>query len=162
MPDGAEARDAALASLGRSAFAALAAGDPQALLAPEAFLDAALTEASARRLRMLRQRPLAASPEQFRPFEETRYVGMCAEGSEPARQGGALGLRAPAWTLQRVLIVGERGDGRRLAAWVEADFAYGPERFVALVLRRVEAPRWEHSDLEIGSCDLRVPPSLLD
>ena len=105
---------------------------------------------------MLRDRPLELPVARLREFRETRYVSVCAQGSEPAHQGGALGLRRPTWTLQRILVVGRRDGGQRLAAWVEADFAYGPEGFEALDLRRVEAPRWEHSDLEIATCDLRV------
>ena len=156
MPADEGERDAALGALGQRAFAALAAGDPLALLAPETLLDVVLSEDAARRMRLLRARPRELPRDRLQAFAEPRYLGVCAQGSEAALRGGALGLRHPTWTLQRLLVVGEREGGRRLAAWVEADFVFAEEGFTMLDLRRVEAPRWEHSDLEIATCDLRV------
>lgn len=162
IPAEAAEREAALQQLGEIAFAALGEGAPLRLLYGDEELAELLTASAATQQRALRQRPREVPAERLRELSATRFAGLCAQGSRLAPPGGALGLRAEAWTLQRVLVIGARDGRRRLAAWVEGDFVYSDRGFRALDIRRVEAPRWEHSDLEIATCDLRVGAASFD
>jgi hypothetical protein len=63
---------------------------------------------------------------------------------------------ASRWTIERVLVIGIRPGGRRIAAWIEGTFVYTDAGIGALDLERVEQPRWEHSDLELAPCDFAI------
>ena len=154
-PEPAEQRHAALAELGQRLFDAYRgrrlAG---ALLASDALaevLDPVASQRVLARRVAIGTRLGAQSPG---AFVGTSFVGICAQGSRELRAGEPPGLLAPAWVVERVLIVAERPGGSRVAAWVEGPFVYTRDGFGVVDLRRVEDPRWEHSDLEIATCDV--------
>lgn len=90
------------------------------------------------------------------PWRRAFYAGVCIQGARVEASGSPLGLREPTWVFERALIIGRRPDGRRIASWLEGAFAFSSRGFFALYLERVEAPRWEHSDLDLARCDLAV------
>lgn len=159
VPGGRDARATALAATGHGLYRALSAGRLDALVVDELDLRALVDGASATRF-AARRRTLALrlgiQPEAFTPFRQAEYAGVCVQGARAREGGGVLGLLGPTWTADRILVVGRRPGGRRLAAWLEGVFVFTNGGFVALDLNRVEAPRWEHSDLELANCDLEV------
>ncbi len=159
MPDDSTRRDALVAELGRSAWAALSEGDPLRLLADEELLSALLEPAAVARL--LDRRPglrarlgevVHRIPAQL---TSATYLGVCALDARNEGPGGPLGLRTSTWTLGRVLVAGRlAATSRRIASWIDGHFAFDGTRLVALELEAIEAPRWEHSDLELARCDV--------
>jgi len=140
-------------------YAALRDGHPESLLADDVALRSLLEPEAASRytaLRMATGARLAIQPEEFSPLAHADYQGVCVQGVRLERARDRIGLKSAGWVFDRALIAGVQPGGRRMAAWVEGTFVYTPEGFVALDLSRVEAPRWEHSDLELAPCDMQV------
>jgi hypothetical protein len=159
MPDDSGQRDALVAELGRAAWTALADGDPLRLLAGEDILSLLLEPHAVARL--LDRRPglrarlgevVHRIPAQL---ASATYLGVCALDARDEGPGGPLGLRGATWTLRRILVAGRiAGTSRRIASWIDGHFAFDGTRLVALELEAIEAPRWEHSDLELARCDV--------
>jgi hypothetical protein len=158
MPDDVALRDEAIGRLGSTLWEGLAAGDATALLLGEDALSGWMDGAASTRVRM--RRPALSArlgavhsiPEQL---EGASYLGVCAQDARDEAAGGALGLLEPSWVIGRVLVAGRiAGGSRRIAMWVDGPFVFDGERFVAIDIGGVEAPRWEHSDLELGACDV--------
>jgi hypothetical protein len=144
---------------GERFYAALSRGRPLLTLLDELGLrrvvdDPSATRYSARRAGLNLR--LGVRPADFESFRSAEFLGICAQGARERPAGGVLGLREPTWTLERVLVVGRRPSGRRIAAWLEGIFVLTDQGLYALDLSRAEAPRWEHSDLELASCDVEV------
>jgi len=156
LPPQGDARDAVVARFGERLFAALAAGAPGDLLYDDEAVAVLLTPESATRVRALRATRVDADPAQLRRFAETEYLGVCLQGARHEPAHGSVGAVAPTWVVGRALVVGRKPNGQRLGAWVEGTFVYSNVGFGAVDLRRVESPRWEHSDLEIATCELSV------
>ncbi|GAB5540725.1 MAG: hypothetical protein RLO52_06105 [Sandaracinaceae bacterium] len=162
-PAGVDAQHAAIDALGRRAFEALQVGDPARLLYDDldlrTLLDASVaTRISAQRLGLASR--LGDTADFARLLEGAEYAGVCLQGAREVETGGALGLRSPGWVFDRLLVIGRRPTGRRIAAWIEGVWLYTDVGFWALDLERVERPRWEHSDLEIAPCDLSIRDDL--
>ncbi|MDH5493852.1 MAG: hypothetical protein OEY14_18020 [Myxococcales bacterium] len=155
LPSDREARREALRELGAWLHGALCAGRPQDLLFGEGALRALLSERLASREILLRgaERPPTPAVDLWQGVE---FSGICLQGARDEPPQGRAGLRAEAWIFERALVVADRSDGRRVAAWIEGLFVYTDQGFGALSLRRVEDPRWEHSDLEIAPCDMQI------
>lgn len=159
VPHEGQRRDEAMERYGKRLYETLGRGQPQSLLADDVELRALLTPQAASRytaLRMGAGMRLDVRPEEFVPFQQASFGGLCLQGSRLEPAGTPLGLSADGWVFDRALVVGVQPGGRRIAAWVEGTFVYTPEGFRALELSRVEAPRWEHSDLELAPCDMEV------
>lgn len=162
-PSTMEAQRAAIDDVGRRAWGAMRAGDPAGLLFDDldlrSLLDGpAATRISAQRLGIAgRVGDTGSFPGLL---EDAEYAGVCVQGAREAGPGGALGLRSPGWVFDRLLVIGRRPTGRRIAAWIEGIWLYTDAGFRALDLERVERPRWEHSDLEIAPCDLSIRDDL--
>jgi len=160
IPDTVEARNLAIDALGERAWAAMAAGDPRALLYEDTDLDALLDSGATARVaarRLALDDRLAIDPDALRsPLASAEYAGICLQGARGVEAGGPIGLVADGWVFDRMLIIGRRPTGRRVAAWIEGIFVYSDIGFAAVDLERVEEPRWEHSDLEIAPCDLSI------
>jgi hypothetical protein len=162
-PDSASARRATIDALGRRAWDAMAAGAPQRLLLDDLDLrtvldSAGATRLSARRLSVVQR--IGETDELSRLLAGASYAGVCLQGARDEAEGGVTGLRSPGWVFDRILVIGRRGTGRRIAAWLEGLFLYTDAGFFAVDLERVERPRWEHSDLEIAPCDLSIRDDL--
>ena len=71
----------------------------------------------------------------------------------PAPQAARAPLSGPR---REVALGGRVGLRCGVAAWVEGVFVYSNAGFKAIDLQRVEAPRWEHADLEIATCDMQA------
>jgi hypothetical protein len=158
-PDSRAARDTAIEAFGRRAWAALAEGRPGRLLYDDVELRALLdpagaTRFSARRLSLGSR--VGATGELSARLASAEYAGICLQGARVEDAGGVLGLERPAWVFDRALVIGRRPGGQRIASWIEGSFVLSDAGFGALDLERVEAPRWEHSDLEIAPCDHAV------
>lgn len=154
MPGDIEARHDGLGELGASLHRALRRGSVARVSVPDEHLDQYLSASGAARARAHRlTRPHLPG---LQRFSETEYLGVCVQGSRQAQPGDALGVLAPSWVFERALVVGRQRNGRRVASWVEGFFLFTDRGFVAIDLDRVESPRWEHSDLEIGACDMQV------
>ncbi len=159
MPEDRANRAAVLDDLGRHLYGLLRRGQPERLLFDDPALGRLVDEASATRLRALRAGTgarLRVEPSRFRILGSARYAGLCLQGARQQPAGGPLGLKADGWVFERVLVVGLQAGGRRLASWVEGAFLLTDAGFGALALTRVEPPRWEHSDLELTTCDMQV------
>ncbi len=159
VPSSDAARQRALDGFGRQAYAAMAAGHPQALLFDDEALHSLLAPTAASRFTALRLgvgERLALRPAEFEPFRMARYAGVCLQNARVATKGGALGLKQDGWVFDRALVVGRQPGGRRVASWIEGTFLFTNAGFGALDLASVEAPRWEHSDLELATCDMEV------
>lgn len=88
-------------------------------------------------------------------------IGWCARGVRVAEAGGREGFVQRTLTVERVLVVGARGE-HRWAAWLEGlMLAADGWRFAPWVphAQSVEAPRRSHADLELWDCDLARPPA---
>lgn len=158
-PEGREERNAAVERFGRRAWGALVAGQPAHLVFDDLELRALLEPAEATRFsaRRLTLAPRLGRTEELPArLAGAAYAGVCVQGARLERAGGALGLRAAAWAFDRALIIGRRAEGQRVASWIEGPFLFSDAGFGALDLERVEAPRWEHSDLELAECDVAV------
>lgn len=159
VPSDSGERARAMRDGGRLMYTALREGRPESLLADDVTLRALLDAEAASRYTALRIGSgvrLATPLEALAQLSQADYVGVCLQGVrlEPAHD--RLGLTEPGWVFDRALVAGIQPSGRRMAAWVEGTFVYTPGGFVALDLTRVEAPRWEHSDLELAPCDMQV------
>ncbi len=156
-PQESAARESEAHELGRVLFDALRRGDRSSLLMTEDQLEQLLHPAVY--LQITRRRPLqntgAGSGDASR-WRGTTYLGACFQGVRREPADTALGLREPAGVVDRVLVVGQRPDGARLATWVEGSLVRMPTGLRAIASFPIEAPRWEHSDLEIAPCDLAV------
>lgn len=159
LPNGGDTRQQALHESGGRLYLAMAEGRPEEALVDELSLRHLVDGSSASRYAARRATVgmrLGVRPADFQSFRDAEYVGLCAQGAHERPAQGVLGLLAPTWSLERVLLVGRQAGGRRVAAWLEGVFVYTNQGFFALDLSRAEAPRWEHSDLELASCDLEV------
>ncbi|HJL01430.1 MAG TPA: hypothetical protein RMH85_08645 [Polyangiaceae bacterium LLY-WYZ-15_(1-7)] len=159
MPPDNASREVPLAEFGRVVYRSLERRDPERLLYDDAELDALLTPEEATRVRALRAglgARLDLEPGAFRLFQQATPAAICVQGVHDEPAGGRFGLREPGWVFQRALVSGEQPGGRRVAAWVEGVFVYSNAGFKAIDLQRVEAPRWEHADLEIATCDMQA------
>ena len=162
-PDTAVARRATIDALGRRAWDAISAGNPQRLLLDDLDLRAVLDSAGATRLSARRvsvAQRIGETDDLSRLLVDASYAGVCLQGARDEDAGGVNGLRSPGWVFDRILVIGRRDTGRRIAAWLEGLFLYTDAGFFALDLERVERPRWEHSDLEIAPCDLSIRDDL--
>lgn len=164
IPDGQDDRQAAVAEVGRRAWDAMRAGEPERLLYDELDLTDLLSRGAAMRIRGHRihlVERLNVRPEVLAaPLAAADYGGVCLQGARVEAASGPLGLRSEAWVFDRLLLIGRRASGQRVAAWIEGVFVYSDAGFAALDLERVEEPRWEHSDLEIAPCDLAIREDL--
>ena len=157
MPPEASEREAVLVELGRRLYAHLAEGSPHAILFGDETLTELLEPDAAVRARAVRVAPLYAHAERLALLQEAQPDSLCIQGGAEARRGDPpFSLRGAAWTFERALVSGRRPGGRRVALWVEGTFVLTDRGFGAIGLRRVEDPRWEHSDLELATCDVRV------
>ncbi len=164
MPDDQGARRAALAALGERAWSAMALGEPTLLLYADADLEILLDAASLVRIgarRLSLEDRLHIEPARLTtPLSTAAYAGICLQGARTEEAGGPLGLLVDGWVFDRMLIIGRRSTGRRVAAWLEGVFVFSDVGFGAIDLERVEEPRWEHTDLEIAPCDLAIRDDL--
>lgn len=155
-----QARDAAIARFGERAWAALLAGAPERLLYDDLDLRRLLDASGATRLSARRlgagTRIGGVSADLPAMLRSAEYAGICVQGAREEPAGGVLGLRENGWVFDRALVIGRRPGGRRIASWLEGTFLFTDAGFGALEIERVEAPRWEHSDLELAPCDLAV------
>lgn len=157
MPPEASAREEVLVELGRRLYARLAEGSPQAILFEDEILTELLEPEAAQSARAVRVAPLYAHADRLTVLREARPDSLCIQGGTEARRGDPpFALRGAAWSFERALVSGRRPGGRRVALWVEGTFVLTNRGFGAIGLRRVEDPRWEHSDLELTTCDVRV------
>ncbi len=159
LPDDAAERDQAVGALGRSLWEGIADGDVLATLASDAELEALVDGEANTRIRLRRPGLRAQLGERMHTIppqlEGATYLGVCARDARDHDERSGLGLLRPSWVIARVLIAGQlAGSARRIALWVDGPFVYDGEHFVALELTAIESPRWEHSDLELGACDV--------
>ncbi len=163
MPDLAAERHAAVDALGRRAWEALRAGEPRTLLYDEVDLRALLEPSAATRITVRRTRVderIGETDDFVSLLAAAEYAGVCLQGAREEPAGGALGLRSGGWVVDRVLVIGRRPSGQRIASWIEGLWLYSDQGFGAADLERVERPRWEHSDLEIAPCDVAIRDDL--
>jgi hypothetical protein len=141
--------------LARTLFQGIRERAPERVLAPVSELDALLPSQSRARIERERsERPaqaLIAGGGQA--WSRASYAGFCAQGAREEPPGGVLGLSAPAWSLDRLLVVADVGGGRS-ASWVEGRFLFTDRGWRTLSLSRVEPPRAGHSDLDLAPCDV--------
>ncbi|MBX3247171.1 MAG: hypothetical protein KF901_08325 [Myxococcales bacterium] len=153
IPAAADVRQEVLREFGQRLYQALAAGTPEVVVYDDRALGELLEPEAATQARALRSAPLGLEPARLAVLADAAPTSLCIQGGG---ETGAHGLRARAWTFERALVAGTRPGGRQLAAWVEGTFVLSDQGFGAIALRRVEDPRWEHSDLELATCDMRV------
>ena len=142
----------------------MASGHPTRLLIHDSALPLLLDRPGVQRIaahRLALADRLAVAPERLSgPLASATYAGICLQGARSVGVGDPPGLAQPGWVFDRVLIIGRRSSGQRVAAWLEGVFLYTDVGFGAIDLERVEEPRWEHSDLEIAPCDLAIREDL--
>lgn len=159
FPEERAERDGAIAHTGRRMYRLLRTAHPERLLLDDEELALLLEPNAASQARALRpgvMHRLSVESARFRALENAEFSGICLQGAREEAAGGRLGLLEPAWVFSRALVVGTQPGGRRLASWVEGAFVYTNDGFQAIALTRVEPPRWEHSDLELTTCDMEV------
>jgi len=159
IPTSPDERRAALTELAGELFTAMAEADADRLLVPIDELTPILEPDAVQRIEALRMAITARvelDPARHGVFGETELWGLCALGARNEPASGPIGLSAEGWVIERAMIVGKRADGRRLGAWFEGTFVYAGGQLRAIDLRRVEDPRWEHSDLELVTCDMQI------
>lgn len=156
-PQQAAERRQTLERFAGSVFDALVADDANRLVVPLTTLEELVDEAAQDRLSALR----VALPSRtrldeaaFEALTVTSVSGLCVQGAQDEPKGGPHGLRESAWVFQRALVVASRVDNKRTAFWIEGDFVLTDQGVLALDIHSIEAPRWQHSDLEIGQCDV--------
>lgn len=159
MPDDAAERDRLVMALGETAWTALSEGHALDLLADEEAASRLLDPSAAARLEERRPGFRARLGEALHQIPDqlagATYLGVCAQDARDEPAGGALGLSERSWVVRRILVAGRiASTSRRIALWVDGPFVFDGERFVAVELENVETPRWEHSDLELASCDV--------
>ncbi|MFK7991441.1 MAG: hypothetical protein AB8I08_35825 [Sandaracinaceae bacterium] len=158
-PVEAAARRATIDDVGRRAWAAMLASEPQQLLLDDLDLHTLLDSGSATRFAARRgslERRLGPLEDLSPMLSRAEYAGLCLQGARDEPASGVLGLTQSGWIFERLLLIGQQPGGRRVAAWIEGTFVLTDQGFYALDLERVEQPRWEHSDLEIAPCDLSI------
>ncbi len=155
LPQDAQVRRESLDQLARSLYVAFGAGQPEGTLIARDELDELLTPEG--RLRAEWWRDKGGFEFARKPWEQialgSHYVGFCAQGAHEESSGTGIGLREPAWTLGRLLLVSEDG-ARRSAAWAEGTFILTDQGFRVLSYTRIEAPRAHHADLDLAPCDV--------
>lgn len=158
IPERPADRDRMLENAGIKIYGALAAGRPETLIVDDMGLRALVTPEAATTFTALRNAPRDAFPDaaSLRRLADAAYSGICLQQSGIETPGGRFGFTAPAWVFHRALVVGTRPSGSRVASWVEGTFVFTTDGIVALDLAAVEAPRWEHADIEIGGCDVEA------
>lgn len=156
QPDASEARLDALRTLGSAVFAAARAGDPRRLLASDADLQRLLEATAAEQLRPARAAAWSGPVRASSQLAPIAFASACMQRLRHEGIGGELGLQAAGWVVDRVLVEGRRADGARVGAWVAGAFVYTSQGFVALTVSELEELRWEHADLELAVCDVRV------
>jgi hypothetical protein len=159
LPRDAGERARVLEHTGRRIYRALRQGRPAALLVDDEDLRAVLSPAAADRyeaVRAVTRDRLTRDRDRFLPFRQARYQGICLLNSRLEPPRSPVGLVAEAWVFDRALVMGREASGRRFAAWVEGTFVHTSRGFLAIDLARVETPRWEHSDLELTTCDMEL------
>jgi len=154
-----QSAEPALARFGQRLYAALARGKPfeiafdagglRNLLLPEAEHVALVRRAQT-------PGPLSLPESERALWAQARYAEICIQQGRVEPRAGTLGLRAPGFVFERALLVGREPGGGALAAWVEGEFLHTDAGFGALSLERIEAPRRDHSDLELAVCELRA------
>jgi hypothetical protein len=158
MPHDAALRRDSLSMLGQSLFEGLRAGTLDQSFASMRELDAIVAPEA--RMRLDRERASsierAASLALFRnDWRGASYAGFCAQGAREEQAHASLGLTQPGWVLERILVVARTG-ATSSASWLEGDFVYTAQGWKALNVRRVEAPRRQHADLELAPCDVEA------
>lgn len=159
VPADREVRVAAMRDIGARLYAALSEGRPQDVLLGDDELRLVLAAPAATRASALRVglgARLGLGRSDFGPFQTSEFAGVCLQEARLEPAATPVGLVREAWVFDRVLVVGRRPGGRRVAAWVEGEFVFTNAGFGAIDLRRIEAPRVEHSDLELATCDMEV------
>lgn len=159
VPRDDEARRVAIRDFGLELHAALRVARPSDLLFDDIALRELLEPEAATRAAALRQgveARLRVDAAAFAALAETRFGGLCLQASRVEPASSVVGLRSRGWVVDRALLMALQPGGRRLGAWIEGTFLYTDAGFGAVDLSRVEAPRWEHSDLEILPCDMEV------
>lgn len=157
MPSEESERHAVLAELGRRLYVHLAEGEPRAVLFDDSALATLLEPEAATRARAVRVAPLHVHPDRLALLREAEPASLCIQGGAQAQRGDPpFALKGAAWIFERALVSGRRPGGQRVALWVEGTFVLSDAGFGAIALRRVEDPRWEHSDLDLATCDVRV------
>lgn len=157
MPSDEAERHAVLRDLGQRLYAHLADGEPRAVLFDDAALGTLLEPEAATRARAVRVAPLHVHADRLALLRQAEPSSLCIQGGSQAGEGDPpFALKGPAWVFERALVAGQRPGGQRVALWVEGTFVLSDSGFGAIALRRVEDPRWEHSDLELATCDVRV------
>lgn len=155
LPPDAAARRDSLDALARSLYVAFGAGNPETTLIARNELDDLLTPEG--RLRAELWREHGGFEFARKPWEQiaraSRYIGFCAQGARDQGPSSGIGLREPAWTLGRLLLVSDDGV-RRSAAWAEGTFVLTDQGFRVLSYTRIEAPRAHHADLDLAPCDV--------
>lgn len=155
MPAATDARHDAMDAFGRRLHAALTAGRPTDVLFGDVELRQLCDGSAATRIAARRGGPslrVGAQPAVAQGLAHTEYLGVCLQYARD--DDDAVGLESPGWTFRRVLLAARLPGGRRTALWVDGLFVFTDSGFGALELERVEAPRWEHSDLELAPCDM--------
>lgn len=155
MPAATDARHDAMDAFGRRLHAALTAGRPADVLFGDDELRRLCDGSAATRIAARRgatSMRAGAQPAVAQGLARTEYLGVCLQYARD--DDDALGLESPGWTFRRVLLAARLPGGRRTALWVDGMFVFTDSGFGALDLERVEAPRWEHSDLELAPCDM--------
>jgi hypothetical protein len=157
LPAEQPARAQKLTEIGRRLFATLREGRPEQLVLDDLELGAVIEPAAVSRISLVRARGSALPParELVAAFEGTTYAGACFDRARPEAPAGELGLRAPGFVFDRVLVAGREPGGGTVAAWLEGTFVVTDAGVWALLLSRVEEPRREHADLALQACDLR-------
>ena len=153
-PDSAESRVVDARELGRELFVRLQSGQETQLLLTDAELEELLEPEALTQARRRRGLVASSSAEARQAWRNTTFHGICLQGVRQEPPGTAVGLRAEAGVVERVLVVGRRPDRARLATWVEGLLVRTPRGLRAIAFFPIEPPRWEHSDLEIASCDV--------
>ena len=152
-------RDAALSNLGRRIYTAVKRRRAHDLVFDDLALRALVEPGAASRYSMVRdvQRTrLGADADAPRALDGTRFGGICIQQARLEAAHTVVGLRSPGWVFDRALVLAVQPGGRRIAWWVEGTFVFTDAGFGAVSLERVETPRWEHSDLELATCDMQV------
>lgn len=159
VPRARHARARALDRAGARIFQALQHARPTTLLLDDRALTALLSPEAASRasaLRLTTESRITAVLPMLGQLRGFRYLGICVQNSRLERGGSVLGLARPAWVFDRALVAGADGAGGRIASWVEGIFVFTDVGFQAVDLEGVEAPRPDHSDLELAPCDMEV------
>ena len=157
LPTEQPARGRKLGEIGRRVFASLQAGKPEQLLLDSLELSIVLEPDAVSRINVVRARgsDLPPARQLAAAFGGTEYAGACFDRARPEAPAGEVGLRARGFVFDRVLVAGRDAAGGRVAAWLEGTFLVTDAGVWALLLSRVEAPRREHADLALLTCDLR-------